>query len=116
MVWMWDMKQMFDKYKLLQEKLKNLIIRARQDWVIIDISGESKVKDVTIEDETLLSVDKKETLENAIKAAFEKWQNKVQEIAMQKTKEILWFDPNDLMGMMGWWWGGGAWGMPPMMH
>jgi hypothetical protein len=25
---------------------------------------------------------------------------------MQKTKEILWFDPNDLAGMM---WGGDAW-------
>jgi hypothetical protein len=43
-------------------------------------------------------------LEWAIKACFEKWQAKAQEVAMEKTKEILWFDPNDLAGMM--WWGG----------
>ncbi|MFZ5341812.1 MAG: YbaB/EbfC family nucleoid-associated protein [Patescibacteria group bacterium] len=63
---------------------------------MIDISAEMKVKDVKIEDETLLNPAMKETLENAIKAAFEKGQTKAQEIAMAKTKEILGFDPNDL--------------------
>ena len=104
---MGEMKAMYDKYKKLQEALKKLIIRAKEDGVIIDITWEQKVKSVTIVDETLLSPDRKEVLEQAIKTCFEKGQTKAQEVAMQKTKEILGFDPNDLAWMMGW-----AWGMP----
>jgi hypothetical protein len=47
-----------------------------------------------------MSIDRKADLENAIKAAFDKGQAKAQEVAMEKTKEILGFDPNDLAGMM----------------
>lgn len=101
---LWEMKQMFDKYRKLQEVLKNTVIRAREWGILIDITAEMKVKDVKIEDENLLNPAMKETLEKAIKSAFEKWQTKAQEIAMQKTKEILWFDPNDLAGMMWWMW------------
>ena len=110
---MGEMKAMYDKYKKLQEALKKLIIRAKEDGLIIDITGEQKIKSVAIEDETLLNPDNKERMENAIKNAFEKWQSKAQEVAMQKTKEILGFDPNDLAWMM-WWWGmpkiPGLWG------
>lgn len=108
MMWkMWEMKKMFDSYKKLQNVLKKTIIRAKESGVIIDITAEMKVKDVKIEDDTLLSVDRKTDMEDAIKACFIKGQTKAQEIAMEKTKEILGFDPNDLAGMM---WGGG--GMP----
>ena len=107
MFWkMWEMKQLYDKYKKLQDALKKLIIRAKEWWVVIDITGEQKVKTVTIEDESLLDLNRKTELEGAIKACFEKGQAKAQEVAMQKTKEILGFDPNDLAWMM---WG---WGMP----
>lgn len=106
---MGEMKQLYDKYKKLQDALKKLIIRAKEWGVIIDITGEQKVKSVTIEDETLLDVARKAELEGAIKACFEKWQNKAQEVAMEKTKEILGFDPNDLAGMM---WGMWGWGIP----
>ena len=99
-----DMKKMYDKYKKLQDALKKLLIRAKEWGVIIDITGEQKVKSVTIEDTDLLSLDRKVELERAIKACFEKWQAKAQEVAMEKTKEILWFDPNDMASMM--WWGG----------
>lgn len=110
MLWkMGEMKQLYDKYKKLQDALKKLIIRAKEWGVVIDITGEQKVKSVTIEDETLLDVSRKTELESAIKACFEKGQNKAQEVAMKKTKEILGFDPNDLAGMMGGMWG---WGMP----
>lgn len=106
---MGEMKQLYDKYKKLQDALKKLIIRAKEWGVVIDITGEQKVKSVTIEDETLLDISRKTELEWAIKACFEKGQNKAQEVAMQKTKEILGFDPNDLAGMM---WGMGWGGMP----
>ena len=101
-----DMKKMYDKYKKLQAALKKLLIRAKEGWVIIDITGEQKVKSVTIEDTDLLSLERKEDLEHAIKACFEKGQAKAQEVAMAKTKEILGFDPNDLASMM---WGGAGW-------
>lgn len=106
------MKKLYDKYKKLQDALKKLIIRAKESGVVIDLTGEQKIKSVTIEDEDLLSPARKEDLEHAIKACFEKGQAKAQEVSMQKTKEILWFDPNDLAGMMwgmGWWWGGWGW-------
>lgn len=99
-----DMKKMYDKYKKLQETLKNTVIRAREWWLLIDITAEMKIRDVKIEDESILSPANKEWVEKAIKAALDKWQQKAQEVAMEKTKEILWFDPNDLANMM-WWWG-----------
>ena len=111
---LWEMKQMYDKYKKLQDALKKLIIRAKENGVTIDITGEQKLKSVTIEDTDLLSLERKEDLEHAIKAAFEKGQTKAQEVAMAKTKEILWFDPNDLAGMM--WGGGDAGGLGGMMQ
>jgi len=95
------MKQMYDKYKKLQEALKKLLIRAKENGVVVDMTGEQKLKTITIEDTALLSLERKEELENAIKIAFEKAQTKAQEVAMEKTKEILGFDPNDLAGMMG---------------
>ena len=96
-----EMKQMYDKYKKLQDALKKLLIRAKENGVIVDMTGEQKLKEIVIEDETLLSPERKHILEQAIKTAFDKAQAKAQEVAMQKTKEILGFDPNDIAGMMG---------------
>lgn len=115
---LWELKKMYDKYKVLQDKLKKLVIRAKEgsyvdangesvEWsVVIDITWEMKVRDVQINDITLLSPDKKEELQDLIKASFVKAQWKAQEVVQQKTKEILGFDPSDLAWMM---WG---WGMP----
>lgn len=80
---------MYDKYKKLQKALKKIIIRAKEDGVQIDLTGEQKVKSVTIVDEDLLAPERKEEIEKAIKACFEKGQAKAQEVSMQKTKEIL---------------------------
>ena len=110
MFWkLWDMKKMYDKYKQLQDALKKLVIRAKEDGVIIEITGEQKVRKVEIEDPTILTPENKERIENAIRLAFEKGQAKAQEVAMSKTKEILWFDPNDLAGMMWGMWGWAVW-------
>lgn len=99
---MGQMKQLYDKYKKLQESLKNLIIRSREDGILIDMSGEMDITDVQIEDETLLSVDTKEKLEKAFMAAYRKAKTKAQQVSMEKTKEILWFDPQDMLGGMMW--------------
>ena len=99
-----QMMEMYQKYKKLQDALKNLIIRSREDGILIDMSAEMEIKDVKIEDDNLMTLDNKEKLEKAFISAYQKAKTKAQEIAMTKTKEILWFDPNDLMGMM--WWGG----------
>lgn len=102
MFWqMGELKKMYDKYKQLQDALKNIVIRAKDGGVIIDITAEMKIKDVLIEDETLLSPSKKSTLEQAIKTCFQKGQAKAQEIAAEKTKEILGFDPSNLAWMLG---------------
>jgi DNA-binding protein YbaB len=97
---MGDMKKMYDKYKELEKVLKNLIIRAKegkftgddgeeQDAIVIDISGEMKLKDLKINDISLLDPSKKVQLENLLITAFQKAQNKAQEIVAEKTKEIL---------------------------
>ena len=106
-------KEMFTKYKQLDKKLKSLIIRAKewkfmQDWeemdqVVIDISWEMKLKDLHINDDSLLDPSKKSELENLLITALQTAQNKAQEVVAQQTKEILWVDTNDLAGMLGWW-------------
>ena len=108
--WLGDMQQMYKKYQELQNKLSKTLIRAKEGGVVIDITADTKVKDVKIEDESLLSVERKEELEENIKKAIIKGQEKAQQVAMEKTKEILGFDPNQLAGMLG----GGqqGWGFP----
>lgn len=114
-----ELKQMYDKYKQLQDKLKNLLIRAKEGnymdengetqegAIIVDITGEMKLKDIHINDTKLLSLENKQKLEQTIKACFTKAQAKAQEVVAEKTKEILGFDPSNLANMMG-----GAGGMP----
>jgi hypothetical protein len=46
-------------------------------------------------------------LEELVVKAFQKAQNKAQEVAAEKTKEVLWFDPSNLAGLMGGWNGSG---------
>ena len=112
---MGEMKKMYDKYKTLQKALKNLVIRAKEwkysdgseevEWaVVVDITGEMKLRDLSINDETLLDPSKKSELEELIVATFQKAQTKAQEVVAEKTKEILGFDPNDMAWMMagGW--------------
>ena len=109
-----EMKKLYDKYKSLQDKLKNLLIRAkewsfsadgetRDDAVVVEISGEMKLSNFTINDEALLSVENKQVLESLVVKCFVKAQTKAQEVVAEKTKEILWFDPSDMAKMM---WGG----------
>ncbi|MCS6982613.1 MAG: YbaB/EbfC family nucleoid-associated protein [Candidatus Absconditabacterales bacterium] len=107
---MGELKKMYDKYKQLQDALKKLIIRAKQGkyinaageeidgGVVVDMSGEMKLKSISINDETLLT--NKPKLEETIKEAFIKAQNKAQEVVAQKTKDILGFDPSDMANMM----------------
>jgi DNA-binding protein YbaB len=113
-----EMKKMYDKYKKLQDALKSIIIRAKwvedfkwnELWVMIDISWETKIKDISIHDPAQqIPEELKKHLEKCMKIAFEKWQAKAQEIAAEKTKEILWFDPSQLGNMM---WGGGMPNIP----
>ncbi len=116
MFWkIWELKKMYDKYKELQKSLKNLIIRGKEgkrtdsDWqeqdsIIVDITWEMKLKDLKINNESLLAPDQKQKLESLILTCFQKAQTKAQEVAAEKTKEILWFDPSDMANMMWGWW------------
>ena len=109
---MGEMKKLYDKYKTLQDKLKNLLIRAkegkfidtdgteREDAVVVDITGEMKIQAISINDDGLLTPSQKSTLEALLVKAVTKAQTKAQEVAADKTKEILGFDPSDMAGMM----------------
>ena len=115
---LWEMKKMYDKYKQLQKTLQKLVIRAKE-WtfhdgseerpqILVDISGEMKVQDLQIIDDSLLDVSKKKDLENLLMKTIQKAQTKAQEVVQEKTKDVLGFDPSDMAGMM---WGGGVPGM-----
>lgn len=107
-----EMKKLYDKYKTLQDKLKNLLIRAkewkfvdtdgteREDAIVVDMTGEMKISALVINDTSLLTLEKKQVLESLIVKTFVKAQSKAQEVAGEKTKEVLWFDPSDMAGMM----------------
>ena len=112
---LWEMKKMYDKYKTLQKALKNLVIRGKegkftwpdgteQDAIVVDISGEMKLRELHINDDALLSPAKKSELEGLILKCFQKAQEKAQEIVGEKTKEILWVDPSDMANMLGGGW------------
>ncbi len=115
---MGELKKMYDKYKELQKALKNLVIRAKEweytdeDWekkssIIIDMTWEMKIRDFKVNNLELLDPSKKDELEELVVKAFQKAQNKAQEVAAEKTKEVLWFDPSNLAWMLGggnWWW------------
>jgi len=62
------------------------------------MTGEMKLKSLSINDESLLA--DKSVLEEEIRLAFVKAQDKAQEIVAQKTKDILGFDPSDMAAMM----------------
>ncbi len=111
----WEMKKLYDKYKTLQKALKNLVIRGKegkfiwadgteQDAIIVDISGEMKLRELHINDDALLTPAKKAQLESLITTCFQKAQTKAQEIVGEKTKEILGVDPSDMASMLGWGW------------
>lgn len=117
---LWEMKKMYDKYKTLQKALKNLVIRGKegkftwadgieQDAIVVDISGEMKLRELHINDDSLLDPMKKSQLESLITTCFQKAQTKAQEIVGEKTKEILWVDPSDMASMLG-----GGWWIPGM--
>ncbi len=117
---LWEMKKMYDKYKTLQKALKNLVIRGKegkftwadgleQDAIVVDISGEMKLRELHINDDSLLDPMKKSQLESLITSCFQKAQTKAQEIVGEKTKEILWVDPSDMASMLG-----GGWWIPGM--
>lgn len=73
------------------------------------MTWEMKVRDFKINDTSLLDPSQKEKLEGLVVSAFQKAQNKAQEVAAEKTKEVLWFDPSNLAAMM---WGGNWSWMP----
>ena len=71
---MGELKKMYDKYRELQKALKNLVIRAKegefmtengekQVSVLVDMTGEMKLKDFKINDTSLLDPTKKVKLD-----------------------------------------------------
>jgi DNA-binding protein YbaB len=67
-----------------------------------------KLRNLSINDTTLLDPNKKEALEKIITACFQKAQTKAQEVVADKTKDVLGFDPSNMASMLG---GGGMPGL-----
>ena len=65
------------------------------------MTGEMKIRDFKVNEIALLDPAKEAVLEELVVKAFQKAQNKAQEVAAEKTKDILGFDPSNLAGMLG---------------
>ena len=116
----WQMKQAYDKYKSLKKTLDNLVIRAKEwkyideDWnevqwaIVVDLDWEMKLRNFMINDTTLLDPKKKSELEKLVIATFQKAQAKAQEVAAEKTKDLLGVDPNNLWALWDMLWGLGG--------
>ena len=65
------------------------------------MTGEMKIRDFKVNEIALLDPAKKVVLEELVVKAFQKAQNKAQEVAAEKTKDILGVDPSNLAGMRG---------------
>lgn len=116
----WQMKQAYDKYKSLKKTLDNLVIRAKEwkyidedgnevQWaVVVDLDWEMKLRNFMINDTTLLDPKKKSELEKLVIATFQKAQAKAQEVAAEKTKDLLGVDPNNLWALWDMLWGLGG--------
>ena len=103
-----EAKQMYSKYKTLQNTIKNLVIRSsygnfidpetkeeRKDGVVIEVTGESVVKKVSINDLSLM--ENKDKLEENIKESLNKANTKLAEIIKEKTNETLGVNPEDFL-------------------
>ena len=100
--------------------MDNLVIRAKEwsykddDWndvqwaVIVDLDGNSKLKNFVINDVSLLNPSRKSELENLVIATFQKAQAKAQEVMAEKSKDHLWIDPNNLWSLWDMLWGLGG--------
>ena len=116
----WQMKQAYDKYKSLKKSLDNLVIRAKEwkyidedgnevQWaVVVDLDWEMKLRNFMINDTTLLDPKKKSELEKLVIATFQKAQAKAQEVAAEKTKDLLWVDPSNMWALWDMLWGLGG--------
>lgn len=77
------------KAREIQSELRDIIVEAESanGNVKVEFSGEQKIESITI-DETMLTLDKKNELENALKDAVAEAIKESQKIAAQKMKVI----------------------------
>lgn len=80
-------KDMRDQAKDLQSKLSEESVNVNSNGVSLTMDGNLKIVKINIE-ESLLSPDKKNKLESAIKEAYEEAMKKIQRIMAMKMKEM----------------------------
>ena len=87
---MFDQAKMLMKARGIQNELKKTEIDAasRDDLVKVTVTGELKLKSVTI-DESMLQPSKKTELERLIQSTIAEAFQQAQQIAAEKTKEVM---------------------------
>lgn len=88
-----EMKKLYElqkKAKKVQNELKDLLIEATalEGKILVVFNGEQKIEEITI-DESLLSAGQKKELEKGIKDAITQALKKAQQVAAEKTKEVI---------------------------
>ena len=87
---MFDQAKMLLKARAIQGELKKTEIDAasRDDLVKVTVTGELKLKSVTI-DESMLQPSKKAELERLVQATIAEAFQQAQQIAAEKTREVM---------------------------
>lgn len=85
---MLDQMKMVAQMKKMQDELKKTLIEAQAGAVTVVVTGELKVKDVTIDPDEV-DLDDIEQLEKDIKDALREAMNKAQEVAAEKMKPLM---------------------------
>ena len=86
----WDAKKMMQLQQeamKIKKDLKNTLIEAEVDWLVITVNWEMKVEKVDFEDTKIIW--DKDALEKAIQEAINKWMKKAQEVAAEKMQWVM---------------------------
>lgn len=88
----WEMMKLQQEAMKVKKELENTFIEAEVNGLVITVNGEMKVEKVDFETMNLiqwLTESQKETLQNAIQEAINKWVKKSQEVAAQKMQWVM---------------------------
>ena len=99
----WEMMKLQQEAMKVKKELENTYIEAEVNGLVITVNWETKVEKVEFETDVLvskLSESEKETLQNAIQEAINKWVKKSQEVAAEKMQGVM--GQMGMWDMMGW--------------
>lgn len=111
-----DLMSTASKFRSMKKNMEKIVVRAKEwtclnsNWeeqwaVVVEITWDMKIRDIKINDDSLLNPSNKSKLEELLMAVIQKWFTKVWEVVAEKNKDLLWWiDAGSLSEMLWWMW------------